>query len=250
MNNTLVSFGKSVTADMLMAVGINIEFSPVSKIRVGNVIEGPCSISTAIKDINAFGAFSYINGRGRFTNVSIGRYCSIAEQVAVGYPEHPVDWLSTSVLQYQRPKWSHPVGEWKVAKHESEKKTIIGNDVWIGVGVFIRSGVRIGNGAIIGAHAVVTKDVEAYTVVAGNPAKVIRRRLPETTAVKINNLAWWEFSPAQLNGCNFSSPVEAIPFIERLREKGYEKFSGFKLNIGSDGAVLHEPTSAITKGAM
>lgn len=249
MNNPLVAFGKSVTADMLMSVGMNIEFSPVSKMRVGNVIEGPCSISTAIRDINNFGAFSYINGRGRFTNVAIGRYCSIAEQVVVGYPEHPVNWLSTSALQYQRPKWSHSVGEWNLAKHDTGKKTIIGNDVWIGVGAFIRSGVTIGNGAIIGAHAVVTKDVDPYTIVAGNPARTIRRRLPESIAMRVADLAWWDFSPAQLNGCNFSSPVEAIPFIEKLRDSGAEKFSGFQLNIGSHGAVLKAPGSAMTNGA-
>lgn len=59
---------------------------------------------------------------------------------------------------------------------DKEKNVTIGNDVWIGANVIILPGVNIGDGAIIGAGSVVTKDVESYTVVAGNPAKIIRRR--------------------------------------------------------------------------
>ena len=59
---------------------------------------------------------------------------------------------------------------------DKEKEVIIGNDVWIGANVIILPGVKIGDGAIIGAGSVVTKDVEEYSIVAGNPAKVVKRR--------------------------------------------------------------------------
>lgn len=250
MSRRLVSFGTAVTKESLEQVGMEIEFTPSSRVRVGNVVEAPCSIATAIRDINNFGAFSYINGRGRFTNVSIGRYCSIAEQVAVGYPEHPTNWLSTSTLQYQRPTWSHVIGDWRRAKHETTKQTEIGNDVWIGAGAFIRSGVTIGTGSIIGAHAVVTKDVEPYSIVVGNPAKVIRKRVSPILAIKLLELRWWDFSPVQLSGCDFSSPEQSLRFISDLRSRGVTKYDGVKLTIDEDGAALSEkPTVATTEKA-
>lgn len=250
MSNRLVSFGTAVTKEALEQVGMDIEFTPSSRVRVGNVIEAPCSIATTIRDINKFGAFSYINGRGRFTNVSIGRYCSIAEQVAVGYPEHPTNWLSSSTLQYQRPNWSQAIGDWKRAKHETTKPTEIGNDVWIGVGVFIRSGVSIGAGAIIGAHSVVTKDVEPYSIVVGNPARVVRKRVSSIIAIKLMELRWWEFSPPQLSGCDFSSPEQSLRFISELRSRDVPRYDGVKLAVGEDGAALSErPAIAATEKA-
>lgn len=71
--------------------------------------------------------------------------------------------------------------------------TIIGNDVWIGYDALIMLGVKIGDGAVIGARAVVTKDVEPYTVVAGNPAKVIRKRFDDKTIEKLLEIQWWNW---------------------------------------------------------
>lgn len=70
---------------------------------------------------------------------------------------------------------------------------VIGNDVWIGYEAVIMSGVKIGNGAIIGTRAVVTKDVPAYTIVGGVPAKPIRRRFDDETIEKLEKLRWWEW---------------------------------------------------------
>lgn len=238
MVEKLVAFGGAVTTNMLEKSGMNLEFLPTTKVRLGNIYEGPCSIATSIKDINKFGAFSYINGRGRFTNVSIGRYCSIAEQVSVGYPEHPTGWLSSSTLQYQKPKWAAGLGEWQRYRHEPNKITTIGNDVWIGAGAFLRSGIKIGNGAIIGAHAVVTKDVEPYNIVAGNPARVLRKRIDDRMARCLMDLAWWEYSPVQLSGCDFSSPQNSISFIEKIRDTGISPYIGPKLVIKDDGASM------------
>lgn len=71
--------------------------------------------------------------------------------------------------------------------------TEIGHDVWIGHGALILPGVRVGSGAIIGAGAVVTRDVAAYSVVAGNPARPIRPRFATETVDRLLALAWWDW---------------------------------------------------------
>ena len=70
---------------------------------------------------------------------------------------------------------------------------VIGNDVWIGYEAVIMAGVHIGNGAIIAARAVVTKDVPAYTIVGGVPARPIRKRFDEDTIHKLEALQWWNW---------------------------------------------------------
>jgi phosphonate metabolism protein (transferase hexapeptide repeat family) len=88
------------------------------------------------------------------------------------------------------------------------KHVAIGNDVWIGHGAVVMPGVSIGNGAIVGANAVVTRDVPAYTIVAGVPAKKLRRRFPEAIAARIDALAWWDWPAEKL--------AKAIPDMQAL----------------------------------
>src|SRR2546429_327143 len=71
---------------------------------------------------------------------------------------------------------------------------IIGNDVWFGYGCIIKGGVTIGNGAIIAAGALVVKDVPAYSIVAGNPAKVVKMRFDIKTIERLQKIAWWDWS--------------------------------------------------------
>lgn len=71
--------------------------------------------------------------------------------------------------------------------------TLIGNDVWIGHQATIMPGIKIGNGAIIASHAVVTRDVSPYTIVGGNPARLIRKRFSEEKIKKLLKLKWWDW---------------------------------------------------------
>ena len=71
---------------------------------------------------------------------------------------------------------------------------IVGNDVWFGYDSLVMNGVTIGNGAIIGARAVVMKDVPAYSIVAGNPAKVVKMRFDDKTIERLQKIAWWDWN--------------------------------------------------------
>ena len=71
--------------------------------------------------------------------------------------------------------------------------SVIGNDVWIGYNVTFMPGVHVGDGAIIGTNALVTKDVEPYSIVGGNPAKLIRKRFSDEEISKLLHIAWWNW---------------------------------------------------------
>lgn len=236
-----ILFGDKISPEQLSDAGFDIAISSGMKVKVGSVYEGPCSIKTTILEIRQFGAFSYINGRGRFSNVSIGRYCSIAENVAIGYPEHPSSWLSTSSLQYMRPGWMKNYGTWETLPHQAVALTEIGNDVWIGAGAFLRAGIKVGTGAIIGAHAVVTRDVDPYAIIVGNPGRCIRHRVKSTLIDKLLASAWWDYSPAQLDGCPFDQPAEALEFLRKLRSSEMPVFEGPTLIIKDDGPNIMLP---------
>ena len=95
----------------------------------------------------------------------------------------------------------------------------IGNDVWIGNRAIILGKVRsIGNGAVIGAGAVVTKDVPAYTVVGGNPARILKYRFDEATICKLEDLRWWELPLSQIKHLDFSNTDDCISRLKEIRK--------------------------------
>ena len=121
----------------------------------------------------------------------IGKFCQIATGarfIMNGATNHPLTGISTYPFKVFGKSWSNaPI------KHETRGDTVIGNDVWIGNSVTIMNGIKIGHGAAIGAHALVTKDVEPYTIVGGNPAKIIRKRFDDDKIEFLLNLAWWDW---------------------------------------------------------
>ncbi|GKS59005.1 acetyltransferase [Nitrospira sp.] len=119
----------------------------------------------------------------------IGRFCAIASGVTIltGL-EHRTDWISTYHF--------HLLGETgRDLPYASRTKgdVVIGHDVWVANDVLILSGVSIGNGAVVAARSVVTKDVPAYAIVAGVPAKVVRYRFDPPTVEALQAIAWWNW---------------------------------------------------------
>lgn len=213
----------------LQNAGVEVLWTPDTALIAENcVFEPPCSLKwMAVEYGLKMGAFSYAVS-GYFFAVSMGRYCSIGEQVQMGRGDHPVDWLSTSPVQYlDQPLFG--VGyQFRFAKeyhsyrpHELPagvepthvKPIIVKNDVWIGHGALIKPGVTINDGAIVGAHAVVTKDVAPYTIVVGNPARPKKQRFPDEVISDLMDLKWWRFAPWQLHGTPFYNIKEAISFL-------------------------------------
>jgi virginiamycin A acetyltransferase len=126
----------------------------------------------------------------------IGRYCAIARGVRfiMNGANHMMTGLSTYPFQIFGNGWERVMPSPESLPYKGD--TVIGNDVWIGYGATIMPGVTIGDGAIIASLSVVTSDVEPFTIVGGNPAKPIRRRLDDDTIAALLEIRWWEW-PAE-----------------------------------------------------
>ena len=127
------------------------------------------------------------------TKIRIGKYCSIATEVKIILGgEHRIDWVSTYPFMEFLDIWPTSSG---IEGHPGSKGDIeIGNDVWIGHGAIIMSGISIGDGAVIAAGSVVTKSVEPYLIVGGNPAKPIRTRFDDETIYELLRIKWWDYN--------------------------------------------------------
>lgn len=152
-------------------------------------------------DLVDIGDFTYGKPRilhwGEDAQLKIGKFCSIAEGVCIFLGgNHRVDWISTYPFSALLEEWGSVID---IVGHPATKGNInIGNDVWIGFGAIIMSGVTIGDGAVIGASAVVTKDVAPYSIVVGNPAKVIKKRFNDEDIEVLLKLQWWNWPPEKI----------------------------------------------------
>ena len=141
----------------------------------------------------------------------IGKFCMIASDVKfiMNGANHLTDSLSTYPFAIFGNGWENAME----GKSYPQKGNIhIGNDVWIGYNSTIMAGVHIGDGAIIAANSTITKDVEPYTIVGGNPAKKIRKRFSEDVITKLLELKWWNWNMEKIT-----------KNIKNLTEKKIEK---------------------------
>jgi len=156
---------------------------------------------------------------GEMNQIHIGKYCSISDTVLFdGGMQHNSRFVTTFPL-------------WKIGSAERKDRMCkgdihVGNDVWIGHEAVIMSGVTIHDGAVIGARAVVTKDVDPYTIVGGVPAKLIRHRFPLPLIGILLQIKWWDW------------PQEKILANSHLLLS--ENFEGFLAAVGLTTEKLGE----------
>ena len=163
------------------------------------------------------GRYSYVGNDCFMVNVVIGSFCSIADRVCIGGASHPIERVSSSPVFHEG---SNVMGKnFQSFPYEHTPKTIIENDVWLGIGAIVKAGVTIHNGAVVGAGSVVTHDIPAYEIWAGNPAKFIRRRFDEETASKLEMISWWTWSEEEL--AKYSEYFEKPDvLIEKCKQDG------------------------------
>lgn len=163
---------------------------------------------TILQEVS-MGDYSYVVNDAQITYTTIGKFVSIAAMTRINPGNHPMHRATQAHFTYRASAYfpgeadDAEFFDWRRAHHVT-----IGHDVWIGHGAIVLPGRNIGTGAVIAAGAIVTKDVPPYTIVAGNPARVIRRRFPEDVAARLGELAWWDWDHATLR--------QALPDFRKL----------------------------------
>lgn len=183
---------------------------------MNSCIDSTASLYSGSEFYNStLGRHSYVGYDSEVHHCQIGAFCSIANHFIVGGAEHPMQWASTS------PAFLSTKGGARVrfAKfdYNGTKKTVIGNDVWIGSRVIVKSGVKIGDGAIVGSGSVVTKDVPPYAIVVGCPAKIIKFRFDDNTIKALIESQWWELPDEEIKYvANYIR--DPLIFVDKIKE--------------------------------
>jgi acetyltransferase-like isoleucine patch superfamily enzyme len=140
--------------------------------------------------------------------IEVGAYCSISDQARIlGGGEHVITRASTYPLTFL----FDPAKRTRTDAVDTGP-TVIGNDVYIGVGAIVLSGVTIGDGAVVGAGAVVAKSVPPYAIVVGNPAQIVRYRFESETRDRLLALRWWDWDQQAIEAALpwFTSDIESF----------------------------------------
>jgi len=181
-----------------------------------NIIVGDYTYYDDFIDVNNFEKnvkyhFDFIGDK-----LIIGKFCMIAS--GVSFIMNGANHLSEAISSYPFAIFGE---DWQNAmngkSYPNKGDTIIGNDIWLGHNVTIMPGIKIGDGAIIAANSTVTRHVEPYSVVGGNPAAIIRKRFSDENIKWLLNTRWWDWD------------IEKITRnIHKLTDKNIEllKFTG------------------------
>lgn len=170
----------------------------------------------------SMGSFSFTQSQ-LASDFQVGRYCSIAPGLNMLGARHPLEWSTSSsvaydgnfavfgqyLIDFQRQAKIHPFRPNRLAVK-------IGNDVWIGAKVTLKPGITIGDGAVIAANSHVVKDVPAYAIVGGNPARHIKNRFGDDVIEKLLALRWWQYGYADFLDLDIKNPSL---FAEQLAER-------------------------------
>ena len=143
---------------------------------------------------SSLGDYSYVVNDSDIIYAGIGKFCSIASHTRINPGNHPMQRASQAHFTYRASTYFEGEAD-EDAFFDTRRAAgvVIGHDVWIGHGAIVLPGRRIGDGAVIAAGAVVAKDVGSYEIVAGVPAKPIRRRFAQEIGERLEALAWWDW---------------------------------------------------------
>ena len=164
----------------------------------------------------SFGDYAYVVNDSDIIYTDVGKFCSIAAHTRINPGNHLTDRVAMSHFTYRSSAYG--LGEDDPAFFDWRRsfRCRLGHDVWIGHGAVVLPGVSMGNGAVAGAGAVVTKDVPAWTIVVGNPARVLRPRFNDAVAEALERIAWWDWTHDALRAAmgDFRA-LSAEAFVER-----------------------------------
>ena len=169
---------------------------------------------TSIQE-TVFGDYSYASNDCDIIYSRIGKFCSIASHVRINPGNHPLWRAALHHFTYRSRSYGlHCEDDLEFFDWRRAHPVVLGEDVWVGHGAVLLPGVNIGTGAVVGAGAVVTKDVPPFTIVAGVPAKTIRRRVSREAEKALMRVRWWDWPHEKL--------AEAL---EDFRELNIEEFA-------------------------
>jgi phosphonate metabolism protein (transferase hexapeptide repeat family) len=180
--------------------------------------------------------YSYVVNDAEITYTTIGKFCSIAAMTRINPGNHPMHRASQAHFTYRASAYfSGESDDAEFFEWRREHRVHIGHDVWIGHGAIVLPGRSVGTGAVVAAGAIVTKEVPAYTIVAGNPARPIKRRFPEAITSRLAELAWWDWDHEALR--------TALPDFQKL---GVEDFLAKYEAAGGSGRSHAKRRSALS----
>ena len=183
-----------------------------SKVSQYTKLHGPSKVHNS-----SLGRYTYVAG-ATIANSCVGSFCSIGPSALVGgLGIHPTRWLSTHPAFYST---NGQVNRSFVKENSFTefKRVLIGNDVWIGARAIVLDGVQIGDGAIVAAGAVVSKNVEPYSIVGGIPAREVRRRFSQNHINTLLRIRWWDWDTELLQMSSELFRCDGEQGVERLEE--------------------------------
>lgn len=164
--------------------------------------------------------YSYIMNDCEVIYATIGKFCSIASHVRINPGNHPMQRVGTHHFTYRSKRYGFAEDDPAFFDWRRNHGVRIGHDVWIGHGAVILPGISVGTGSVVGAGSIVTKDVEEYSIVAGNPSRIIRKRFPDEICSGLKRLSWWDWEYSRLkDAIDDFRLLEPQAFIEKY-EKG------------------------------
>lgn len=192
IKNILIKF-RTRKKQLTITSDCNIELKLIENIGIGSKIQDGVSCFGSVK----IGRFTSINGpatqiASKINSITIGNFCSIASGVVIQEYYHQYNRVTSYYIN------RNIFGKDLSCDIYSKGNIVIEDDVWVGANSVILSGVTIGSGSVIGAGSIVTKDIPKYSIVGGNPAKVIKSRFKKETIGYLENIQWWKWNESKL----------------------------------------------------